>query len=121
MRSTRASESPSTFERICPTCIGLATFGELKSTTTEVTPGGGNESENAAANLDTEAADVPLQRTENTAKLVLVGEFPLAGTVISLARVKALNTKSKGEALLVAFLDRLQRPVRVAAAAEDLA
>ncbi|CAN9345534.1 unnamed protein product [Alternaria alternata] len=78
---------------------------ELKSTTTEVTPGGGNESENAAANLDTEAADVPLQRTENTAKLVLVGEFPLAGTVISLARVKALNTKSKGEALLVAFRD----------------
>jgi len=78
---------------------------ELKSTTTEVTPGGGNESENAAANLDTEAADVPLQRTENTAKLVLVAEFPLAGTVISLARVKALNTKSKGEALLVAFRD----------------
>ncbi|KAI4613398.1 mRNA cleavage and polyadenylation factor subunit [Alternaria ethzedia] len=78
---------------------------ELKATTTEVTPGGGNESENAAANLDTEAADVPLQRTESTAKLVLVGEFPLAGTVISLARVKALNTKSKGEALLVAFRD----------------
>jgi cleavage and polyadenylation specificity factor subunit 1 len=78
---------------------------ELKSTTTEVTPGGGNETENAAANLDTEAADVPLQRTENTTKLVLVGEFPLAGTVISLARIKALNTKSKGEALLVAFRD----------------
>jgi cleavage and polyadenylation specificity factor subunit 1 len=78
---------------------------ELKSTTTEVTPGGGNESENAAANLDTEAADVPLQRTENTAKLVLVGEYPLAGTVISLARIKALNTRSKGEALLVAFRD----------------
>ncbi|CAA9957479.1 SFT1 Pre cleavage and polyadenylation specificity factor [Pyrenophora teres f. maculata] len=78
---------------------------ELKSTTTEVTPGSGENSENAAANLDTEAADVPLQRTENTAKLVLVAEFPLAGTVISLARVKALNTKSKGEALLVAFRD----------------
>jgi cleavage and polyadenylation specificity factor subunit 1 len=78
---------------------------EVKSTTTEVTPGGGNESQNAAANLDTEAADVPLQRTESTARLVLVGEFPLAGTVISLARIKALNTKSKGEALLVAFRD----------------
>jgi cleavage and polyadenylation specificity factor subunit 1 len=78
---------------------------ELKATTTEVTPGGGNETDNAAANLDTEAADVPLQRTENTTKLVLVGEFPLAGTVISLARIKALNTKSKGEALLVAFRD----------------
>lgn len=78
---------------------------EIKSTTTEVTPGGGNEADNAAANLDTEAADVPFQRTESTAKLVLVGEFPLAGTVISLARIKALNTKSKGEALLVAFRD----------------
>ncbi|KAL1794582.1 hypothetical protein ACET3X_006398 [Alternaria dauci] len=78
---------------------------ELKSTTTEVTPGGGNEPENAAANLDSEAADVPLQRTENTARLVLVAEFALAGTVISLARVKALSTKSKGEALLVAFRD----------------
>ncbi|KAF1833314.1 hypothetical protein BDW02DRAFT_631356 [Decorospora gaudefroyi] len=78
---------------------------ELKSTTTEVTSGGGNEWDNAAANLDTEAADVPLQRTENTARLVLVGEFPLAGTVISLARIKALNTKSRGEALLVAFRD----------------
>ncbi|KAF1946356.1 hypothetical protein EJ02DRAFT_430950 [Clathrospora elynae] len=78
---------------------------EVKSTTTEVTPGGGNETDNAAANLDTEAADVPFQRTESTAKLVLVGEFPLAGTVISLARVKALNTKSRGEALLVAFRD----------------
>lgn len=78
---------------------------ELKSTTTEVTPDGGNEVDNAAANLDTEAADVQFQRTENTAKLVLVGEFPLAGTVISLARIKALNTKSRGEALLVAFRD----------------
>jgi cleavage and polyadenylation specificity factor subunit 1 len=78
---------------------------DIKSTTTEVTPDGDNEADNAAANLDTEAADVPLQRTENTAKLVLLAEFPLAGTVISLARVKALNTKSRGEALLVAFRD----------------
>jgi len=78
---------------------------ELKTTITEVAPGTGNDADNATANFDTEAADVPLQRTENTAKLVLVGEFPLAGTVISLARIKALNTKSKGEALLVAFRD----------------
>jgi cleavage and polyadenylation specificity factor subunit 1 len=78
---------------------------ELKSTVTEVLPGAGNDADNATANFDTEAADVPLQRIENTAKLVLVGEFPLAGTVISLARVKALNTKSKAEALLVAFRD----------------
>ena len=33
-RSRRASESPRIVERIWPTCIGLATFGELKSTTT---------------------------------------------------------------------------------------
>ncbi|KAH8725302.1 CPSF A subunit region-domain-containing protein [Phaeosphaeriaceae sp. PMI808] len=78
---------------------------ELKSTVTEVAPGAGNDADNATANFDTEAADVPLQRTENTAKLVLVGEFPLAGTVISLARIRALNTKSKAEALLVAFRD----------------
>ncbi|KAH7076539.1 protein CFT1 [Paraphoma chrysanthemicola] len=78
---------------------------ELKATVTEVAPGAGDDADNATANFDTEAADVPLQRTENTAKLVLVGEFPLAGTVISLARIKALNTRSKGEALLVAFRD----------------
>ncbi|KAL6704766.1 mRNA cleavage and polyadenylation factor subunit [Coniothyrium glycines] len=78
---------------------------EIKATTTEVTPDGGDEADNAAANFDTEAADVPLQRTESTAKLVLIAEFPLAGTVISLARIKALHTKSRGEALLVAFRD----------------
>jgi cleavage and polyadenylation specificity factor subunit 1 len=77
---------------------------ELRATVTEV--GAGEDvAENAAANLDTEAADVQVQRTENTSKLVLLGEFPLAGTVISLARVKALNTKSRAEALLVAFRD----------------
>jgi cleavage and polyadenylation specificity factor subunit 1 len=78
---------------------------ELKSTVTDISLGAGADADNAAANFDTEAADVPLQRTENTAKLVLVGEFPLAGTVISLARIKALNTRSKGEALLVACRD----------------
>ncbi|KAF2118574.1 CPSF A subunit region-domain-containing protein [Lophiotrema nucula] len=78
---------------------------ETKSTTTEVASDGVDAAGNAAPNFDTEAADVPLQRTENTGKLVLVGEFPLAGTVISLARIKVLGTKSKGEALLVAFRD----------------
>lgn len=38
-------------------------------------------------------------------KLVLVAEYQLAGTVISLARIKALDTKSGGEALLVALKD----------------
>ena len=39
---------------------------------------------------------VPKQR------LVLVGEYTLSGTVTGLARVKALETKNGGEALLVA-------------------
>lgn len=38
-------------------------------------------------------------------KLVLVGEYPLSGTVTSLASIKALNTKSGGDALLIAFKD----------------
>lgn len=78
---------------------------DLKSTVTEVPSGDDAGAEHVSPMLDTEAADVPLQRTENTAKLVLIGEFPLSGTVISLARIKALNTKSRAEALLVAFRD----------------
>lgn len=78
---------------------------ELKSIVTEIAGNSDAGFENAGPLLDTEALDVPLQRNEYTTKLVLVGEFPLAGTVISLARVKALNTKSRGEALLVAFRD----------------
>lgn len=79
---------------------------ELKSTVTGVAASEGDATENAGPLLDTEAVDLPTaQRTENTAKLVLVGEFPLAGTVTSLARMKVLNTKSKAEALLVAFRD----------------
>jgi cleavage and polyadenylation specificity factor subunit 1 len=50
-------------------------------------------------------SDIALQRTEHTSKLVLLGEYPLSGTVTSLARIKALNTKSGAEALLVAFVD----------------
>ncbi|RYO95940.1 hypothetical protein DL764_007565 [Monosporascus ibericus] len=38
-------------------------------------------------------------------KLVLVAEFSLAGTVTGLARVRSHNTKSGGEALLLAFRD----------------
>jgi cleavage and polyadenylation specificity factor subunit 1 len=78
---------------------------ELKSTITEVSPDGEEASDNVSPNLDTETTALPLQRTEHTAKFVLVAEFPLAGTVISLARIKALNTKSRAEALLVAFRD----------------
>ena len=78
---------------------------ELKSTVTEVAPQHVGGAGAATAALDTGAADVPLGRTEHTSKLVLVAEFPLAGTVTSLARIKALDTKSRGEALLVAFRD----------------
>jgi cleavage and polyadenylation specificity factor subunit 1 len=79
---------------------------ELRATVTEASHNHSDDAAgNAAANLDTEAADVQVQRTENTSRLVLLAEFPLAGTVISLARIKALNTRSKGEALLVAFRD----------------
>ena len=38
-------------------------------------------------------------------KLILIGEYPLSGTVTSLQRVKTLNTKSGGEAVLVAVRD----------------
>ncbi|KAF7548008.1 hypothetical protein G7Z17_g7352 [Cylindrodendrum hubeiense] len=45
---------------------------------------------------------VRTDRTNNT-KLVLVTEIPLAGAVIGLARLKTGNTKSGGEALLLAY------------------
>ncbi|KAI9805396.1 MAG: hypothetical protein M1825_000647 [Sarcosagium campestre] len=52
-------------------------------------------------------ADIVLQRAEryHDTKLVLVAEYPLSGTVTSLARVKILESKSGAEALLVAFRD----------------
>ncbi|OTB04446.1 hypothetical protein M426DRAFT_320804 [Hypoxylon sp. CI-4A] len=41
----------------------------------------------------------------NFTKLVLVAEFPLAGTVTGLARIQSKTTASGGEALLLAFKD----------------
>ncbi len=38
-------------------------------------------------------------------KLCLIGEYDLSGTVTSVRRIKALNTKSGGEALLLSFRD----------------
>lgn len=38
-------------------------------------------------------------------KLVLVGEYSLAGTVTAIARVKTIDTKTGGDALLLAFKD----------------
>jgi cleavage and polyadenylation specificity factor subunit 1 len=49
--------------------------------------------------------DVAFQRLENTTKLVLIGEYPLSGTVTALNKIKPVQTKSDGAALLVAFRD----------------
>jgi cleavage and polyadenylation specificity factor subunit 1 len=40
---------------------------------------------------------------QQTARLVLVGEYPLSGTVTALSRVKILDTKTGGEAILLSF------------------
>ncbi|KAF1817591.1 hypothetical protein P152DRAFT_504780 [Eremomyces bilateralis CBS 781.70] len=49
--------------------------------------------------------EIALERTENTTKLSLRGEYVLAGTVTAISRVKLTATKSGGEALLIAFRD----------------
>ena len=51
------------------------------------------------------SADLSFQRVEHATKLVLIAEYPLSGTILSLKRVKPLRTKSGGDALLVAFRD----------------
>ncbi|KAI1288918.1 CPSF A subunit region-domain-containing protein [Xylaria venustula] len=52
-------------------------------------------------------ADSALVRSDRSlyTKLVLVAEFPLAGTVTGLARVKSQSSVSGGDALLLAFKD----------------
>ncbi|KAI9758008.1 MAG: hypothetical protein M4579_003244 [Chaenotheca gracillima] len=52
-------------------------------------------------------ADVILQRTERSqsTKLVLEAEYPLSGIVTAIARVRILESKSGGEAVLIAFKD----------------
>lgn len=45
---------------------------------------------------------VRTDRSNNT-KLVLVAELPLAGTVIGLAKIKTMHTKSGGETLILAY------------------
>jgi len=61
----------------------------------------------AAGTLDRTyfSSDVAFERLEQTTKLVLIGEYPVAGTITSLKRIKPLQTKSGGDALLVAFRD----------------
>ena len=52
-------------------------------------------------------ADLSAQRGErlHTTKLVLVAQYDLSGTITSIARVKILQSKSGGEALLVSLRD----------------
>lgn len=45
------------------------------------------------------------QRLEQNTKLVLVGEYSVSGTITALARAKTINSKSGGEALLIASKD----------------
>ncbi|KAF2146970.1 uncharacterized protein K452DRAFT_315154 [Aplosporella prunicola CBS 121167] len=79
---------------------------ELKSVVTEVNQPAKDGPTPTSPGADaSEPADIFVQRTEHTTKLVLVAEYPLAGTVLSLARVKALDTKSGADALLIAFRD----------------
>ncbi|KAG9903177.1 protein CFT1, partial [Aureobasidium melanogenum] len=73
----------------------------LKTVATDVKPSSVNP------NVDTGAIEGPesIHRVENTAKLILLGEYPVSGTITSLQRVKALNTKTGAEALLVSTQD----------------
>ncbi|KAJ9669033.1 mRNA cleavage and polyadenylation factor subunit [Coniosporium apollinis] len=78
---------------------------ELRSIVTEASSKASGTHTPTSPLLDGEAAGIAFQRTEYTTKLVLVSEYTLAGTVTGLARVKTLNTKSGGEALLVSSKD----------------
>ena len=86
----------------------------LKSVVTSTSDGSSRNTHISNSNRREEAngpdSSLPLSATAkgdrvHTTKLVLVAQFELAGTVISLARVKILKSKSGGEALLVALKD----------------
>lgn len=65
------------------------------------------ELENDSLDQSYLASDIILQKSERiqTTKLVLIAEYSLSGTVVSIARVKTLSSLSGGEALLVASKD----------------
>lgn len=79
----------------------------LKSTTSDINELGTGNYHNRSGHRDQHIleGDDAFQKVEHNTKLELVGEYSLSGTVTSLAKVKALNTKSGGEALLVSFRD----------------
>ncbi|KAG2161842.1 hypothetical protein VTO58DRAFT_109667 [Aureobasidium pullulans] len=72
----------------------------LKTIATDTKP-------SSLSNADAIATEGPesVHRLENTSKLVLLGEYPVSGTITSLQRVKALNTKTGADALLVSTQD----------------
>jgi cleavage and polyadenylation specificity factor subunit 1 len=78
---------------------------QLKSISTEVSSDRSGGANGAEADLADGAVDLELHRMEDTTKLSLISEYQLAGTVTALKRVKTLNTKSGGEALLIGFRD----------------
>ncbi|KAF2085680.1 hypothetical protein K490DRAFT_46246 [Saccharata proteae CBS 121410] len=79
---------------------------EFRSIVTEANQAAKDVAPSTSAPADApEPIDPYAQRTENTTKFVLVAEYSLSGTVLSLARIKALDTKSGGDALLIAFRD----------------
>lgn len=49
--------------------------------------------------------DIASRTQEPEKKLYLVVEYPLSGTITSLARIKTLNSRTGGEALLISFRD----------------
>jgi cleavage and polyadenylation specificity factor subunit 1 len=80
---------------------------DLKSIVTEAqsNDSDGDAVQDLAADTLDFTVDIALQKLEYTTKLLLVGEYPLSGTVSSLGRVKTLNNKYGTEVLLVAFRD----------------
>ncbi|KAF2754100.1 hypothetical protein EJ05DRAFT_494539 [Pseudovirgaria hyperparasitica] len=71
----------------------------FETTTVNQSPGPYQKDSNNAPGVDGANGPGP------TTKLALVAEFPLSGTITSLARIKILDSKSGGEALLASFKD----------------
>ena len=84
----------------------------LKSILSHTTDKSSSHNEQSASRIKHENADISnpdptVSRSERlpTTKLVLIAQYELSGTITSLARVKILQSKSGGEALLVALRD----------------
>lgn len=78
---------------------------EFKSITTDVANSASEDAAGRGGDDDFLDGEITLQRTENTTKLVLVGEYALSGTVMGLEGARILDSKSGGKALLVALKD----------------